>query len=242
MIAGIRPAQAGEPVVGKTYDKSNYQEIDEYLIKPLKIYLEGKEFIITVSRLDYEPKQYQPYKELSAKNEGKYAFDSDGMLIEKSTGKIPDYVEGNPFPVINPKHPQVAQQLMENFAFSARYRTGSGSQAAEGNWVGQGGLERSIVSSGAYLYYQNRIGTQGRIENPNNFLQLTVTGVFEPYDLRGTTSMSWTYNDNREDSALAYIPMLRRVRRTSAPARLRGWPNPLRNYCWNWGRRSMPLT
>ena len=43
--------------------------------------------------------------------------------------------------------------------------------------------------------------------------------VVEPYDLRGTTTMLWIYNEDRLDSGFAYVPMLRRIRRIAPSSR-----------------------
>lgn len=58
-----------------------------------------------------------------------------------------------------------------------------------------------------------------RIPNPNNFESQDMNFVIEPYDLRGTVSMTWTYNDMRESTSFSYLPMLRRIMRMSAASR-----------------------
>ncbi len=55
--------------------------------------------------------------------------------------------------------------------------------------------------------------------NPNNFSELEMNPVVAPMDLRGVITMNWRYNDQREDTSFSFLPMLRRVIRTSAAAR-----------------------
>jgi len=39
--------------------------------------------------------------------------------------------------------------------------------------------------------------------------------AIEPFDFRGLNSMLWSYNDQRENTNITYMPAMRRVRRVS---------------------------
>ncbi len=209
-------AQCEKPVVGKTYDNTNYQEIQEYLIHSLELYLKNGETVCKIGEINDSMELDAGYLEQGARNKGKFDVNAEGILVEKGAGKIPEYFQGQPFPVLDENDPKMVNKLMYNFYFG-RHRWCAMLSIAESKFVGQGGLERAVTSAGFNLFYYNRF--HGPMPNPNGFLNQTITGVVAPYDLRGTSSMAWTYNDEKEDTAFAYVPMLRRVRRTSAAAR-----------------------
>ncbi len=214
VFLGLRTASAEVPI-GKTYDQSNYQKIEDHLATPVLIEIKKGDVVITTGKLDFETKLPDEYIKISHRNEGNYGFAATGYLIDKATGEFPEDIRGNPFPTIDPKDPQAAQKIMENFQFT-KYRESGRKACSSTKWVGDGGMEREVLSRGLYLYYYNRI--REPIPNPSKFLFQSMTTIAEPYDLRGTASMAWAYTDDRENSAFNYLPMLRRVRRTSAAA------------------------
>jgi len=216
ILWGVNPAQA-ELTVGKTYDQTNVQEIQDLLVPSMLTYVKIGDYTIKVGKIDFSMKPCDSYFQLSAKNKGKYDINKDGILVEMSTGKPVTFVLGDPFPTIDPKDPKAAQKIMENFAYG-HYRYGSMRNVASSKPVGEGGLEREIMSGGENFFYQNRV-QRGQVPNPNNFLNQTITAALEPFDLRGSTSLGWTFNSNKTSVSFAYVPMLRRVRRTSAAAR-----------------------
>jgi hypothetical protein len=220
LVAGIivlagSPTQA-EWVAGKTYDKSNYQEIQDMLNPPLLNWIKKGEFIIQTNKLEFELKPGDDFIEASRKNEGKFDVDKNGVLVDKKTGKPAEFFTGYPFPKIDPKDPKAGEKILEN-ANALRFRTGGFGATGRVSWIGTRGLERQVIAAGNYLYYQNR--RRGPLPNPNNFLQQQIVFVVEPFDLRGSATMSWTYNDTREDTSFAYVPMIRRIRRVSAANR-----------------------
>lgn len=255
VLAGAGPAQA--LTLGKTYDKGNYQEIEKLLIPQVLNWVKKGQFVIGTKKLEFAPKFDHVFIEASKKNEGKYDIGSDGALVEKATGKTAYYFFGFPFPNINPKDPKAAEKIMENFN-AVRYRYGSDKGYSMLKWIGQSGVERQALIQGLYLYYINRY--RGPIPNPENRLGLQITYVGAPFDLRGTVQMSWIYNDNnaRSDTAFAYVPALRRVRRVSPSTRsdpflgsdlcvddLGGWGGKNQTLTWKFlgeGTYLMPFT
>jgi hypothetical protein len=210
------PASAFE--AGKTYDKTNYQEIKDILAPSILISVEKGDFSIKASKLDFQIKIKDDYQKLTEANEGKYDFDENGNLIDKSTGKPTGFIRGDPFDKIDTKDPKVAQKIMEKFYFNIRCRQGSNSSLGSVHWLGQtGGVERMIESRGVYFNYTNM--PRGPLPNPNDFRSQSITYIIAPFDIRGTVSMGWDYNGTQESVNFSYVPMLRRVRRTSASAR-----------------------
>lgn len=212
LFAGIMPAKA-EINVGIRYDKTNYQEIQELLFPALLNWVKKGEVSLKTDRLDFEWKKSDAFLEASLKNEGKYDISKDGILIEKTTGRPPQFVYGFPFPTIDPKDPRAAEKIMENHS-AQLYSLGSHHVPSTSKWLGaKGDVQLEVTSDGDFLFYQQR--RQGPIPNPGNVLAVHMVRVFEPFKLKGTNRMTFSYADRREDSGLAYLPSLRRVRRIS---------------------------
>jgi len=74
-------------------------------------------------------------------------------------------------------------------------------------------VERQVVAGFDLFFYQQR--REGSIPNPDNLLFQKLVSVIEPFELSGSNSMFWSYNDQREDTVFIYIPATRRVRRIS---------------------------
>ena len=207
-------AQAFTP--GKTYDQSNWEEIQDLLVPSVLNWVKKGEWSLKTGEFDYEWEMADAFRKASLANEGKYAVDEDGILIEKETGKPPAFVYGFPFPTVDPKDPGAGERIMENNTALRLHFTGFYANSSV-KWINEKSLEREVVAGMDLLFYLQRLG--GPIPNPNNFQMQHMTFVMEPFDLRGTVQMSWIYNDNREDTVMAYLPMLRRVRRMTSASR-----------------------
>jgi hypothetical protein len=218
MICAASPGHAF--TAGETYDKSNWEEIKEFGPPPLIDWVKKGEFVIQTTEIDFEWKITDPgFLEASRKNAGKFAMDEKGYTVEKESGKRPDFLFGLPFPDIAPSadDPQAGAKLMENYWW-AHYRTGAFASSGLIRWVGKGGKEREVIVGGDYMFYQGRARGPVRM-NAMRFLNQQMIYVVEPFDLRGTTQMIWIYDDDRMDTSFAYVPMLRRLRRTSPSTR-----------------------
>ncbi len=210
------PSAEAELQYGKTYDQSNYQEIEEFLAQGQRILVKNGDIIFHVKKLEYDIKREPAYLARSQENAGKFDVDPEGNLIHKGTGEPVIWFYGYPFPNIDPKDPKVCYHLMHNFE-SARGFDGKGPAMNKVDFVGDGGSEKQIYAYLDQIYYLNR--ESGQIPNPNGFVQQSMQVVHSPYDVRGVISMSWVYIDTRQDTAFSYLPMLRRVRRVSAASR-----------------------
>lgn len=202
--------------LGKTYDKSNYQEIEKLLVPQVLNWVKKGQFIIGTKKLEFDPTYDSVFIEGSKKNEGKYDISPDGFLLDKATGQAATYFFGFPFPSIDSKDPKAATKIMENNT-ATRFRNGGSLGVSTLLWVGQRGVERQVTVNGKFFYYVNRV--RGPVANPERMLGKQIIFVSEPFDLKGTVQMTWLYNDARPDSSFAYVPALRRVRRVSASTR-----------------------
>jgi hypothetical protein len=208
---GINLVQAF--TLGKTYDSSNWQEMKDKAPPPLLNWVKKGEFILKTGKLDFEWKVVDPvFCKASKKNTGKFDIDEQGFIVDKRTGKRPDFIFGCPFPKIESKDPRAAEKIMQNFSY-VRFRAGGYSATVTVCWVGKSGIVRTVITAGDYLYYQGRYG--GPIPNPNNFLQQQRVFPVEPFDLKGMVQMVWEYNEEKSSAAFAYVPTLRRVKRVS---------------------------
>ena len=218
LIAGslwkVFPAQAIE--LGKTYDKSNYQEIEDLLIPPMLNWVKKGEYVIKTGALNCDFARNSKYfTEATKKNAGKYDIGARGLLVHKDSGELVTFLNGHPFPEIDPNDPRIADKIMENHSASMATE-GSTTPVGDVRWVGKGGFERNLITGGTYLYYWQR--KDDPIPNPSGFRGQDMIDVIFPYDYRGTVMMSWSYIDERETSSFMYLPMVRRVRRGSGAA------------------------
>ena len=114
MVAvGAHPAY-GALTVGKTYNNTNYLEIQDLLVPSLLNWVKKGEFILETGKIEFEWRLSDAILQATLKNEDKYEIDKNGMLSEKKIGKTPEFYYGYPFPTIDPKDPKAGEKIMEN--------------------------------------------------------------------------------------------------------------------------------
>ncbi len=157
----------------------------------------------------------------TAKNEGRFAIDENGSLVEAATGKIPEYSFGLPFPKLDPKDPQIAQKVIWNFEY-AYWSNGSNQQESLLTWLAGGSkaVERQIRLESMALVIE---GNRHRQENPQQLSRLDRSFMLHPADINGMATLGWRFKDpKKRDSMWAYVPGLRRVRAVSPANRSDG--------------------
>lgn len=205
-----------EFVPGTTYDKSNAHEISDMLSDSIMLWLTEDEYVMKTGEIE-DWGHSKAFVTLTRQNEGKFDINGNGNLTTMD-GKPVDYIMGMPFPTIDPADPKAGDKIIQNMFASRYYYQGAAGTCGTMYWLSRtGGPERQVISGNINLYYWNR--RQGEIPNPNEFLSQRLNYVIEPMELKGTTQMAWSYIDDREDSAFAYVPAIRRVRRVSAASR-----------------------
>lgn len=162
------------------------------------------------------------FAEASEKNASLLAVDERGSIIDKETGKQPDYFYGIPFPEIDPKDPNAGVKVVWN-QFLAYWHGGSSFNQTAVLMMSPSQIERNIIADGWFQFYDGQ-APKYRMENPLN-LQSRFLGVARnPADLEGTASLNWRYRDpGKRDSQWAFVPMLRRVRQVSPANRSDGY-------------------
>lgn len=215
-VCGIQSAGAAEFVPGKTYDKTNVHEIRDMLMQSIFLWVTEDQYAVKTATIDGYG-QNSKFLELSKQNEGVYGFNKNGNLIVKATGKAPTYIEGLPFPAIDTSDPRAGYQIVENYFASKMWHEGTNGYGGRVLWIGRNKVERKVFTSQVVLPFLNR--RRGELSNPNGYRQLDMSYVTSPMEVKGTTQMSYVFLDDREDSAFAFVPAIRRVRRVSAATR-----------------------
>src|SRR5262249_5598167 len=123
------PARAGddEPWV---LDANNWQEGKDLLPEPVVKHLQDGQYWFKVVPVD--PKKFhenyaKKFWDATAANAGKYDVEPKQCgLVDKATGKIPDFVVGLPFPDVDKNEPNAACKIAHNFAFAGNAAGGGG--------------------------------------------------------------------------------------------------------------------
>lgn len=218
------PALAADALKpGDTLGTDNWQ-LAKDLLPPeiLKHYEKGEYRNQVVDYPEGNAHWEKSFLEATELNAGKLDVDENGAIIDKTTGKQPDYLYGIPFPKIDPADPKAGVKVVWN-QFLAYWNGGSSFNATAVYMASPEKIERTIIAEGWFQFYDGQ-APKYRLENPLN-LQSRFLGVAkQPADLEGTASLNWRYRDaGKRDSQWAFVPMLRRVRQVSPANRSDGY-------------------
>ncbi len=204
-----------------TLDANNWQMGQGKLPDPVLERVKKGEYSFEIHPVDPEKFKHNysdAFWSASESNEGKYGVDDETCgLKDLATGKNPDYWFGFPFPKIDPKDPQAACKMAQNFA-SAGYMGGGGGATFTLNGIdGSGEFKRIKLWAHAKAF----VGMHGgAIDNPDNLRGSSLTYVMEPTDIDGVAGLGHRKNDwDGQDQAWFYVPATRRVRRVSSSSR-----------------------
>ncbi|MBU3947747.1 MAG: outer membrane lipoprotein-sorting protein [Proteobacteria bacterium] len=202
----------------KLIDKSNCAQYKDLLIPALYRAVERGAWVVTPGIINFKYKHLDSFLAASAKNAGRFDVDAAGELIEKSTGKIAETnFYGMPFPNIDRKDPRVADKIIWNFNYQ-KYRFMGTRMVAQAFWINQTGVERYIKGFDIRLYMMGRpLGTE--IKNPDKVLTYELVNSLEPMSVKGTNTLSYGYIDERDNTNFAYVPAIRRIRKTTSTSR-----------------------
>jgi hypothetical protein len=171
--------------------------------------------IITLGRPGQRSIENPPdFQEASRANRGRFRLAVDGSIVEVATGRQPRFVFGLPFADVDASDPDAAAKIVWNYFYATYYR-GDSHFLTELVMLGQGGVERRIVTDVVMRTYDGTPEARTRA-NPQNLLSQQLAIVTSPADLNGTVSLTWRYRDaGRPDSVWTYVPGLRRPRLVS---------------------------
>jgi hypothetical protein len=207
--AGLKP--------GQTIDAASWEKVKTLIPEQMVEWVKKGDMLIKIGELKYDCDTDDEWKAASSKNEGKYDLDEGLELRDKSTGKNPLYIYGEPFPNIDwKKDPNAGIKMMHNLVV-ARHRPGSMQQSFSITWVNRQGAERDIyVDYNQYFYYSRQDGEQ---KNPKQFLEYGMPVIKSPNDIAGMITLTKRFIDKRPDDFFAYVPSIRRVKRLSGANR-----------------------
>ncbi len=208
---------------GETLDASTYQKADGLLPPEILRHYKDGEYINKIAEWPASRYNWPPdFKAATKANEGKFTVSPVGTVIDKSTGKQPEYIMGHPFPTIDPKDPDAGVKILWNFFYRTWY-FGNLHAESQVNWVSPTALERRSDQDVYFAYYDG-VPDDEKNPNPQNFLSQALTVAKTPADLNGTASLTWRYRDaDKHDSVWAFVPALRRVRAVSPANRSDGF-------------------
>jgi len=219
ILASVHVARA-DVSPGDVIDKSNWEKAEGLLPEPVLEWVKNGDFVLDIRALKYRVLDFFPPYQLEAfkTNAGMYELDADGGIVDAKTGKTPEHIVGIPFPVIAEDDPRLAEKLIQNNHYMT-YMPGDLRFPFQGIWLNRSGFERETES---VLLQMALDGYPGALEipGPANIEKYVIMALKKPYDLAGSSIMTWRYRDpNKQDNSFAYSPMIRRVRRMSAANR-----------------------
>lgn len=203
-------------------DANNWQEGEKLLPDPVLKRLKAGEYwfkVVPVDPARFKRNYSQKFWDATSANAGKYDVEPTQCgLVDKSTGKLPEYVFGMPFPDVGQSDPKAGCKIAHNFNF-AGLQGGGGGATFTLNGVDSNGQFRRIKAFIHSMGYQGRHG--GKIEsNPENLQGQAVGAAIEPIDVEGVSTLTKRFWDwESQDAIWAYVPSTRRARRVNAATR-----------------------
>jgi len=202
---------------GEKIDKANWEKIKDVVPPSVAEWVKKGDFILDIAEFKWDYNTDEAWRKATADNAGKYEIGPDDEVIEKATGKLPEYLVGEPFPTIDWKNdPKAGIKLVHNIVAKGS-RTGTLSTDYDVDWIGRQGFERDYSATWYLNYFWNR--PSGPIANPENFVVNEFIKVRTPYDLSGMVQLTQRFIDSRPDQSYAYLPAIRRTKKVSGSNR-----------------------
>jgi hypothetical protein len=212
----LSPTAFAEIAPGTVIDKTNAEEAQGLLPDPVLNWVKKGDGTLTVGELPYDLTEFLPpaAMEHMESNKGKYDIDEDGLIVDLKTGKLPEFVDGLPFPEIDLEDPNAGAKVMYNKHFYT-YTSGNAQVPFQVSWVGlKTGFEREIIMD-YWTYALDGYPPAKEMSNPENVEMHSLIIALAPFDIKGTNILLWRYRNEKLDSTFAYVPAIRRVRRMS---------------------------
>jgi len=222
VLTNAAPTRAAGDDQPWVLDANNWQEGKDLLPDPVVKRLQKGEYWFKVSPVDpqkFHHNYSQAFWDATESNAGKYDLDDKTCgLKDKSTGKIPEFVFGQPFPTVDKNDPKAGCKIAWNFQMTGAQGGGGGATFTL-NGVDTNGQFRRIK---AFIHSR---GFQGRHfgqlkDNPENLEGEGIGGALEPVDVEGVSTLTKrTWDWESQDAIWAYVPSTRRARRVNAASR-----------------------
>jgi hypothetical protein len=218
---GVAAAEENGKKESWILDSNNWQQAKDLLPEVVLNRVKAGEYWFRVQEVDPE-KLKQNYSkkfwEASESNAGKYDVDPETCgLKDKSTGKIPEFWFGYPFPKVDPKDPHAACKMAWNFDAANAMGEGQGATFTLNGIDPSGEFKRIKL----WLHVNSFTGRHsGPMDNPEDLRTVAMSNVLEPQDVDGVGGLTKRKNDwHSQDQAWFYVPATRRVRRVNAATR-----------------------
>ena len=220
---GKATASTGGDGVGEPWilDSNNWQQAEGLLPEVVLNRVKNGDYWYKIHPVDpekFKQNYSKAFWEASEANAGKYKIEPKYCgLIDVSTGKIPDFYFGYPFPNIDPKDPLAGCKMAWNFAAANAMAGGQGATFTLNGINTSGEFKRIKL----FLHLNAFLGRQsGPTDNPQGLRSTDITSVLEPQDVDGVAGLRKRKNDwTSQDKAWFYVPSTRRVRRVNAATR-----------------------
>jgi hypothetical protein len=228
-VALTRPLWAAESGAaadlkpGDVLNQTNWQKAEGLLPPEILKHYQTGEYVNPIA--DWPDGKYifpPDFRAASEKNAGQLDLSATGTVIEKGSGKQPQFILGYPFPIIDPNDPKAGAKVVWNYFYRTWY-FGTLHAESQLNWIGPRALDRRADIDSNFEYYDG-VPEAERLPNAENFSVRFLTVSVSPADLNGTAALSWRYRDaTKRDSNWAFVPALRRVRAVSPANRSDGF-------------------
>jgi hypothetical protein len=209
---------------GTMLDAGNADEAKDLLPPEVyKHFKDGDYYNVVVdfpqSRWDWD----DSFKEATRWNAEHVVLDEKKTVVDRETGKRPEYLQGLPFPKLEESDPDLGTKLVWNLGY-AYYAGGNSHNWTKLNWVSRKGVGRSAVQDVYFLYYEGQPRAYSPKSNPQDLLFQLLAVSISPADLQGTAALSYRFKDpGKRDLSWAFVPALRRVRAVSPANRSDGF-------------------
>jgi hypothetical protein len=203
-----------------TLDSNNADLAKDLLPEVVLNRVKAGEYYFSVVPVDpdkFKALYSKKFWEASESNAGKYDVDPATCGLKDSTGQMPSFYFGYPFPKIDPKEPLAACKMAWNFEAANQMGNGQGATFTL-NGVDASGEFKRIKT---FLHLNAYLGrSAGPVDNPENLRSVALSNVLEPQDVDGVGGLTKRINDwTSQDKAWFFVPSTRRVRRVNAATR-----------------------
>ena len=210
-LTNIEAYTKGKIKTGDIVDASNVEYVKDILdpVAFIQITQQGRRIRIAPTTTDITELYPRDYLEATLRNQGMGAFNADGNVVVKDTGK--PWIGGSPFP-----DPQTGLEAFANVTLSwGRHDTSVY------------GVEDNDIGPDGDIEYSYNLGwceknTVGLVSNPDgpywegheDKLRYQAVWFTSPNDVKGTSFLNiWKYDQREFPDLFGYLPAFKRVRR-----------------------------
>ncbi len=200
---------------------NNWQQAEDLLPAPVLERVKRGDYTFKIVPVDpekFRANYSRRFWEASTANEGKYDVAPNLCgLADRSTGKMPAFFFGYPFPHVDAADPRAGCKIARNVV-AARMQGEGGGATFTMSAIDRDGEHRRLKLSMETVAYVGRHG--GPIDNPEDMRGKAIIFLHEPTDLADVSLLVHQKNDwESQDLIWGYVPQTRRVRRLSSATR-----------------------